>query len=92
MLQLAAKVVETLSVTRVILDETLNFQLFLPLPPSQCCLANRIMTKSLVYNIERGKGGEEGNLQLFCLSRSYFLGVSVFFFSVSTILRLIVAP
>ena len=57
-LQLAAKVVETLPVTRVISDETLKFQLFLPLPLSMLFGYRNYMSKMLVYNIERGKGVE----------------------------------
>ena len=51
------------------------------------------MSKTLVCNIERGKkGGEGGNLWLFCLTRCYFYKKEcVFVQSVSTILQLIVA-
>ena len=55
--QLAAKVVETLSVTRAISDETLNYQHFLPSPsPSQYCWLPEPCPKAWFTTLNGGRG------------------------------------
>ena len=56
-------------------------------PPFQCCFATWTMSKTLLDNIERGRGVLCGNWWLSCGMRQYGLGKSGFSASISTSLQ-----